>query len=695
VFLLLRLRGEVTAVGAVIALAGNPNTGKTSLFNRLTGSRASVGNWPGVTVERKEGTMRVGGEELTVVDLPGIYSLGAASVDEQIAAEFILRDRPDVAVVVVDASNLERSLYLVVQLLEMGQPAVVALNMVDAADSRGIQVDVTALERLLGVPVVPTVATSGEGVEGLKTRVAARLAALRGEGSFGEGRRDFVVPYGERVERVLRRLEEALSGLGITFPGASPRLAAVKLAEGDTLFLSALAKNLHAPEFEEVLQGESDRLEKELGYDLQTAVIERRWGFLSGVAAEAVRRDLSIAERLSLSDRIDRVVTHRLLGLPLFLGITWLVFTLTYLLGDPAADFLDGAIGSLGEWLGGVLASMGASDLLQSFVMDGVVGGVGSVVVFFPHIFLLFVFIATLEDSGYMARGAFVMDRIMHFLGLHGKSFIPMLLGFGCNVPSIMSTRILDRPRDRMITLLVLPFMSCSARLPVYVLFAGVFFGERAPLAIFSLYVLGILVAVAAAKILGSTLFKGESSHLVMELPPYHLPTLRGVFRSAWERGAMFLKKAGTFIFAAVILVWAGANLPLGVEYASQESLVGRLGSAVAPLLEPAGFGSWQAGVALVFGLLAKEVVVGTFGTLLGVGEEGIAAVLPQFFTPLAAYAFLVMTLLYIPCVAVIAAFKRETNSWKWTGFLVLYTTLLAYGAAVLVYQGGRLLGLG
>ncbi|WP_026368191.1 ferrous iron transport protein B [Aminiphilus circumscriptus] len=682
-------------MGAVIALAGNPNTGKTSLFNRLTGSRASVGNWPGVTVERKEGLMRVGGEELTIVDLPGIYSLGAASVDEQIAAEFILRDRPDVAVVVVDASNLERSLYLVVQLLEMGQPAVVALNMVDAANSRGIQVDVTALERLLGVPVVPTVATSGEGVEGLKTRVAARLAALRGEGSFGEGRRDFVVPYGERVERVLRRLEEALSGLGITFPGASPRLAAVKLAEGDTLFLSALAKNLHAPEFEEVLQGESDRLEKELGYDLQTAVIERRWGFLSGVAAEAVRRDLSIAERLSLSDRIDRVVTHRLLGLPLFLGITWLVFTLTYLLGDPTADFLDGAIGSLGEWLGGVLASMGAPPLLQSFVMDGVVGGVGSVVVFFPHIFLLFVFIAALEDSGYMARGAFVMDRIMHFLGLHGKSFIPMLLGFGCNVPSIMSTRILDRPRDRMITLLVLPFMSCSARLPVYVLFAGVFFGERAPLAIFSLYVLGILVAVAAAKILGSTLFKGESSHLVMELPPYHLPTLRGVFRSAWERGAMFLKKAGTFIFAAVILVWAGANLPLGVEYASQESLVGRLGSAVAPLLEPAGFGSWQAGVALVFGLLAKEVVVGAFGTLLGVGEEGIAAVLPQFFTPLAAYAFLVMTLLYIPCVAVIAAFKRETNSWKWTGFLVLYTTLLAYGAAVLVYQGGRLLGLG
>lgn len=694
-FLLRRLRGEVNAVGAVIALAGNPNTGKTSLFNRLTGSRASVGNWPGVTVERKEGLMRVGGEELTIVDLPGIYSLGAASVDEQIAAEFILRDRPDVAVVVVDASNLERSLYLVVQLLEMGQPAVVALNMVDAANSRGIQVDVTALERLLGVPVVPTVATSGEGVEGLKTRVAARLAALRGEGSFGEGRRDFVVPYGERVERVLRRLEEALSGLGITFPGASPRLAAVKLAEGDTLFLSALAKNLHAPEFEEVLQGESDRLEKELGYDLQTAVIERRWGFLSGVAAEAVRRDLSIAERLSLSDRIDRVVTHRLLGLPLFLGITWLVFTLTYLLGDPAADFLDGAIGSLGEWLGGALASMGAPPLLQSFVMDGVVGGVGSVVVFFPHIFLLFVFIAALEDSGYMARGAFVMDRIMHFLGLHGKSFIPMLLGFGCNVPSIMSTRILDRPRDRMITLLVLPFMSCSARLPVYVLFAGVFFGERAPLAIFSLYVLGILVAVAAAKILGSTLFKGESSHLVMELPPYHLPTLRGVFRSAWERGAMFLKKAGTFIFAAVILVWAGANLPLGVDYASQESLVGRLGSAVAPLLEPAGFGSWQAGVALVFGLLAKEVVVGAFGTLLGVGEEGIAAVLPQFFTPLAAYAFLVMTLLYIPCVAVIAAFKRETNSWKWTGFLVLYTTLLAYGAAVLVYQGGRLLGLG
>jgi ferrous iron transport protein B len=368
------------------------------------------------------------------------------------------------------------------------------------------------------------------------------------------------------------------------------------------------------------------------------------------------------------------------------------MFRFTYAVGDPIADYLDGTISALGERIAFLMETAGFPLFAGSFVADGVIGGVGSIVVFFPHIMVLFAFIAILEDSGYMARGAFVMDRIMRAMGLHGKSFIPMLMGFGCNVPSIMATRVLERPRDRMITLLVLPFMSCSARLPVYLLFAGIFFGNHAGTVVFSLYVLGIAIAVISAKVLGSTLFKGESSQFVMELPPYHLPQASSVLKSAWERASLFLKKAGTVIFGAVIIVWVMASLPLGVEYGSHESIVGRIGDMLAPLFAPAGFGFWQAGVALFFGFFAKEIVVGTLGTLLAGGEAGLASALPALFSPLSAYAFLVMTLLYVPCIAAVAAFKRETNSWKWTFFMIAYTTLIAYGAAVIVYQGGQLL---
>jgi len=672
----------------VVALAGNPNTGKTSLFNALTGSRATVGNWPGVTVERREGQMRLPGSSITVVDLPGIYSLGASSPDERVAAEYLLEEQPDLSVVVMDASTPERSLYLVVQLLEMGLPAVVALNMCDAAREKGLRVNSQTLERILGVPVVNTVAKESVGIEELKQTVGRDLEK-------GSAFVPLAVPYGDRVERVLARLEKRLATLGLSFPGASPRLAAVKLAEGDALFLERLPEDHRGQALREDLARESGAVEAELGYDLQTAVIERRWGFVSGITAEVVTRDLSLADRQTISHRIDRLVTSPLLGLPLFLAFTWVVFRLTYLLGDPAASFLEEVMALAGGGTAAVMTSLGLPPLAVSFVTDGVVGGVGSVVVFFPHIFLLFAFIAVLDDSGYLARGAFVMDRIMHLLGLHGKSFIPMLLGFGCSVPAMGATRILNRPRDRMITLLTIPFMSCSARLPVFALFAGTFFGARGGTVVFSLYVLGIVAAILTAKVLGSSLFRGEHSALVMELPPYRIPTFSGVFRQAWERSASFLSKAGTFILAAVVAIWALANLPVGVEYASAESYAGRLGGILAPLLAPAGFGSWQAAAALLFGFLAKEVVVGTFGALYGTGDAGLAAVLPTLFSPLSAYAFLVMTLLYVPCAATVGAFFRETGSWKWTIFLVVYTTLVAYGAAVLVYQGGRLLGLG
>jgi ferrous iron transport protein B len=676
---------EESNMAGVIALTGNPNTGKTTIFNALTGSSQKVGNWPGVTVERKEGRLKYGEKDLHVVDLPGIYSLGVTSVDEQIAAEFLLLDKPELAVIVADASNIERSLYLVIQLLEMGQNSVIALNMNDTAKSKGVTIDTKALEKMLGTPVISTVAKTGSGIEDLKQQVL---------GSFREQKEmNFAIPYGERINPVLEMIEKALDLSDLGNLNISPSLASIKLAEGDALVWKSIEGTKSYNRVSRIIEQAGEELEKELGYDLQTAIIERRWGFISGLVAEVVKKDLSIKERLTLSDRIDRVVTHRVLGLPLFLAITWAIFKLTYILGDPASDWLDGMVGTFGETLAGWIAAQGYSSLVSSFLVDGVVGGVGSVVVFFPYIFLLFAFIAVLEDSGYMSRGAFVMDRIMHLLGLHGKSFIPMLIGFGCNVPAIMGTRILERPRDRMITMMVLPFMSCSARLPVFALFSAAFFPAHASTVLFSLYVIGIATAVFSAKLLGSTLFKGESSQLVMELPPYHFPTIRGVLKEAWQRGSLFLKKAGTFIFLAVILVWVLANLPAGVEYASQDSLVGKIGQFIAPVFKPAGFGFWQAGVALFFGFIAKEIVVGTFGTLFGVGEAGIQTILPTLFTPLSAYAFMIMTLLYVPCVAVLAAVKRETNSWKWPIFMVLYTTGIAWILSVLVYQSGILFG--
>lgn len=669
-----------------VALAGNPNTGKTSLFNALTGSSQHVGNWPGVTVERKEGFFRKEGAEVKLVDLPGIYSLGAASLDEEIAADFLLKHRPDMAVVVADASNLERSLYLVAQMLETGVPLLLALNMMDAASDKGITIDTERLSSLLGLPVVPTVARRKEGIGELKEAVFRELETGRGGG------RPFSLPYGERLNPLFDEMEAFLASGPDLIPGLPARTAAVKYAEGDGAVTAAAGAAGLKAELDGILAKTGAAAEAALGYDIQTAIIERRWGYVSGVTGESVSRDLSLKARLSLSDRIDRVVTSRTLGLPLFFLVTWVIFRFTYALGDPLEEVLEGLFGAIGEKTALLLAGSGAPEPLVSFIQDGLIGGVGSVVVFFPHIFILFAFIALLEDSGYMARGAFVMDRLMHVMGLHGKSFIPMLMGFGCTVPSMMATRILDRPRDRMITLLILPFMSCSAKLPVYVLFSGVFFGAYAGTAVFSLYVLGIAVGIAAAKILGSSLFKGESSHLVMELPPYHIPSITMVARHAWERGRSFLQKAGTFILLSVFVVWALASLPWGVEYGASGSFAGRIGQFIAPVFAPAGFGFWQAAVALFFGFLAKEVVVGTFGALLG---ANLAAGLTSLFTPLSAYAFLVMTLLYVPCAAAVAAFKRETGSWKWTAFMIIYTTLIGYGGAVLVYQGGRLLGLG
>ncbi|KFD40872.1 iron transporter FeoB [Peptococcaceae bacterium SCADC1_2_3] len=670
----------------IIALAGNPNSGKTSIFNDLTGSHQQVGNWPGVTVEKKEGKLTYQGEFLKVVDLPGTYSLGGYTEDELIARNFILFDQPSVIINVVDSANLERNLYLTVQLLEMGANIVVALNMVDEAKAQKIEINKSRLTELLGVPVVPTVATRNEGVKELVAATVSRAKELPPK--------PLVVNYGQEIEEELLKLEELIKLNPNLNANYSSRWLAVKLLEGD----ERLRDEMQKCQADRVLvqTGKSiHHLINILGEELEAIIAERRYGFISGLLKEVVSRRSTLEERLTVSDKIDQVVTNRFLGLPLFLLAMWAVFQFTFKLGDPLIGWVEAVFEGLGGLVTGWLGVLGASEMLVSFVVDGIIGGVGSVLVFIPPIFLLFLALSFLEDSGYMARAAYIMDRFMHFLGLHGKSFLPLLIGFGCNVPAIMATRTLESRQDRLVTILINPLMSCAARLPVYVLFAGAFFTANQGWVIFSLYLLGIVLAIMIGKLFKTFIFKGGISTFVMELPPYRLPTLKSIFIHMWQRGSSFIRKAGTIILGVVVLVWLFSNLPPGVEYASQESIIGKIGSVLAPLFTPAGFGNWEAAAALIFGILAKEVVVGTLGVLYGMDEAGLSQAIAQHWTPLSAYAFMVMTLIYIPCVAAIGAIRRETNSWGWTVFAIAYSLVLGWVMAVLVFQGGRLLGLG
>jgi ferrous iron transport protein B len=656
-----------------IALAGNPNSGKSTVFNNLTGGKQHVGNWPGVTVEKKEGSYSHNGYQVAVTDLPGIYSLSAYSLDERIARDFLVRERPDAVLAVIDASNLERNLYLATQLLELGAHVILDLNMMDVVRKKGIGIDTNKLSVVLGIPIIETVAHKGEGMDELREAIIEARA---------EQGNSFAIDYDKNIEEAIETLQNQ-----VNIQGYPSRWVAVKLLEGDAEFLKMLENTDIVPLVLETQAG----LERRLGYDLETALVEKRYAFLAGLVKESIRRRLDLMERLDLSDRIDRVLINRFLGIPIFLVMMWLVFQLVFTLGAPLADLIDAFMVWLGEAVSSGIQQEEGPEWLSSLISDGIIGGVGSVLVFLPNIMLLFLAIAILEASGYMARAAFVMDRLMHVLGLHGKSFIPMLLGFGCNIPGIMATRTLESEKDRILTILINPLMSCSARLPIYVLFSGVFFPHNQVLVIFSLYLLGIILAVLIARVFKGIFFKGEAAPLIMELPPYRLPTIKGALVLMWERSILFLRKAGTIIFLGVVLIWFLAYLPFGVEYASQQSLIGRLGSVLAPLLEPAGFGFWQAGVALSFGILAKEVVVGTLGTLYGVEEIGLTAAIQTQFTALSAYAFMVMALVYIPCLAAIATIKRETN-WKWTGLAVGYSLVLGWGLAVIIYQIGAFL---
>ena len=657
-----------------IALAGNPNSGKSTVFNHLTGGHAHVGNWPGVTVEKKEGRFQYKDYEVTVVDLPGIYSLAAHSIDEQIARDFIMKEKPDKVVVIIDASNLERNLYLFIQLLELGANVILNLNMMDIVSNRGVVIDTKKLSHVFRISIVKTVASKGEGIEELKEAIINESKKTK---------EPFRIDYGDDIEMEISRLEKILS-----ISEYPSRWMAIRLLEGDKEILQMVRKE--GEKIESQILDIKKRLEKHLGYDLETALVEKRYAFLSGLIKESVGKKYDLIERLDISDRIDRILVNRYLGIPIFLAMMWLLFQFVFTLGGPLSDGIKTFMGWVGKSASHGIENLGGSKWLSSFVSDGIIGGVGSVLVFLPSIMLLFLAIAILEASGYMARAAFVMDRFMHALGLHGKSFIPMLMGFGCNIPGIMATRTMESEKDRILTILVIPLMSCTARLPIYTLFAGALFAENQGWVVFSLYLLGIILAIVVARIFKGSFFKGEVFPLIMELPPYRMPTAKGVLIHMWERGSLFLKKAGTIIFAGVVLIWLLASLPSGVEYASKESLIGQIGSVFAPLLKPAGFGFWQAGVALLFGILAKEVVVGTFGTLYGVGEAGLTSVIQEAFTPLSAYAFMVMSLIYIPCIAAIAAIRRETN-WKWALFAVGYSLILGWLLAVGIYQAGNI----
>lgn len=703
----------------VIALAGNPNSGKTTVFNNLTGARQHVGNYPGVTVEKKEGWLKHKDFHITVIDLPGTYGLSAYSPDELVARKVIIDEKPDLLVNIVDASNLERNLYLTTQLKELEVPMVLVLNMADIAERNGIIINYKLLSQLLGMPVVRAVGTKNEGTADILDAVVSSF-------SNKDKPQHRQVRYRPELEEEIENLQrlsysshensltpvECAVSSGNAGQGYPLRWSIIKLLENDRELMKKTKAHPQSQVLLEQLEQSRKRIRSKSGDDLEMALVEDRYAFIRGVCREACQS--RPIDRVSITEKLDNVLLNRVLGIPLFLGMMWLLFQLTFTLGAPLMEWIEAGVSFLGGWVNEQMAE----GLLRSLLVDGIIGGVGGVIVFLPNILLLFLGIAFLESTGYMARAAFVMDEIMHKAGLHGKSFVPMLIGFGCTVPALMASRTLENPRDRLVTMLVTPLMSCGARLPVYTLLIGAFFAPQAAGNIlFSLYLIGIILAIIMARVFRTWLLPGETEPFVMELPIYRLPTLKSVLIHMWERAWLYLKKAGTIILALSIVMWGLFTFPTvdkhGNEFEStavqvENSYAGRIGKVIEPVLSPLGF-DWKTGVALVAGLGAKEIVVSTLGTLYSIeDDEALAAeeepVIKSFaqrareqsgYTPLVAYVLMLFTLIYVPCLPTIAVMKRETNTWKWPLFTIGYTVTLAWVVCFLVYQGGLLLGIG
>ena len=676
--------GEKLMKKLIVGLAGNPNVGKTTVFNKLTGMRQHVGNWPGKTVEKAEGHFKHGNYEYNVIDLPGNYALSAHSMEEIISRDFIVDDDSDVIINVVDAANLERNLYLTVQMMELGANLVIALNMNDFAKKKEHIIDIKLMSKLLGIPIVEISAKTGDGFEKLLNTVEKQ--AKKPIDSSEK------ISYSNDIKGHLAELQEIIKK-DETLMNVPSIWTAVKLLERDTIIIDKVQKS----EYGSKILIEVDKVSKHL-HDVyqecpEEVIANARYAFIDGLVAESVKKPA--VEKETTTDKIDKIVTNRILAPFIFIIIMWAMFQLTFTIGAPFQDMIDVAFGSISEFVAGFIAN----EYLASFICDGIIGGVGGVLTFLPIIILMFLFLSILEDCGYLARAAFTLDKLMHkIVGLHGKAFIPMILGFGCGVPAIMATRTMENEGDRMLAMMLVPFMSCTARLPIYAIFIAAFFPDNQGTMLLAIYLLGIVVALIVAAILKRTMFKGLSTPFVMELPTYKVPSLKGILLHTWEKVKGFLRKAGTIILACSIVLWALSIFPLGVEYGSADSLLGMIGNVIAPIFAPLGFGTWQAAVAIIAGLAAKEVVVATFGTLAGMAEDdeaGITSLVHDTFTPLSAVSFMAFTLLYTPCFAAIGAIKQETNSYRWALTMCCITLVTGYIVAFLIYNIGLLAGFG
>ncbi len=670
-----------------VALAGNPNCGKTTLFNALTGSNQYVGNWPGVTVEKKEGTAHLGDRSITVVDLPGIYSLSPYSMEEIVARDFIIGEGPDAVIDIVDATNLERNLYLTVQLLELERPLVLALNFMDEVKARGDQIDVERLSKELGVPVVPITAKTGEGLDEL-LQVAHRQMHLGVTYEPDDLYDDFTHDIHHRMGELIHDYAYAAN--------LPAHWASIKLLEGDGIVAKAL--NLPAD-----VQNKLDAIITEyeassaLG-DRETLVADSRYRYIERVVHASVVKGKG-SEGPTLTEKIDRIVTGKYTALPLFLCAMLVMFVITF---GPFGSWLQDGVSALIDlfsgWLEGALTAAGAPAVVISLACDGIISGVGGVLSFLPQIALLFFFLSFLEDSGYMSRAAFIMDRLLRRFGLSGKAFIPMLMGFGCSVPAIMGARTMENEKDRRMTILLIPFMSCSAKLPVYGLLSAAFFGPWAGLVVFGLYVIGMAVGILSGILFKHTLFAGEPAPFVLELPPYRFPSMENIATHVWQKVKGFLVKAGTLILAMSIVLWLLQSFDFSLHMVDDaaNSMLGTLGALIAPVFAPLGFGFWQAAVALLTGFIAKEMVVSSlsmfYGFSLTAAGTAVAAAMTGF-TPLSAFSMLVFILLYVPCVAATSTMAKELGSAKWTVFSVCWQIGVAYVVSLLVHTVGLALG--
>ncbi len=710
-----------------VALVGNPNSGKTTLFNFASGSKEKVGNYAGVTVDSKEAIYKQSGYTFSIIDLPGTYSIKSYSPEEIYLRNYIFDNKPDIVVNVVDASNLERNLYLTTQLIDMGVQIVIALNMYDELEKKGDILDFISLGKLLGTPVMPTVSSKGKGIKELFDKII-EVYEIREPVV-----RHIHINYGTEIENSICaiqskiKIEENRAFTNII----SARYLAIELLENDKEYSQSITRCINSREIIDVGKKEFIRLEKLFSNPIETVITDLRYGFISGALKETLK--INKVERLRKTKIIDNYLTNKYLGIPIFIFFMWLTFFTTFKVGGYPKHWMESGIGKLSELLSGNLAP----GIVRDFLVEAIIGGVGGVIVFLPNIIILFMFISFMEDTGYMARAVFIMDRVMHKIGLHGKSFIPLFMGFGCNVPAIMATRIIESRRDRLITMLITPFMSCSARLPVYILFISAFFAKNQGSVLFLLYVLGVLFAILSALFLKRVFFRSEEIPFVMELPPYRVPTIRSIFKHVWFRTGLYFKKIGGVILIAAIIVWILSNFPRTVTYSKNyseeiskidktelplnkkdesvnklimeqksekhsKSFMGIIGRSLDPVMRPLGF-DWHLSVSILSGLAAKEVVVSTLGVIFQAdnssGKESLVEKIQSqkdsngktMFTPLIAFSFMLFILTYFPCVGVVAAIRRESGSWKWAAFTVFYTTGIAWLLSFSVYQIGSM----